>query len=221
MGPRVSVLKEQDITSLEEEVLIDGHLQVVPAEIYKKYNQEQIMLFCVKHAFYCLPTVELIEWLSNHIEGAKRYKTIEIGAGNGALGRALGIRMTDSYMQELPEIIAYYALVKQPTIKYGKDVKKFDARKAITKYKPHTVIAAWVTQMYREEDGPEQHSHVYGINEEWLINRVKKYIHIGHEKVHTKRILKYKYTAYKFPWLIFRSLDVNGGVIYVWENGKK
>ncbi len=212
------VLKDQDVTPLEETVMLNGQLQVVPADVYKQFTQELISLFCVKHAFYCLPTVELVNWVSERIKG---FKTIEIGSGNGVLGRALGIHMTDSFMQNWPEVAAHYRMVKQPTVKYGQDVKCYDAKKAIKKYTPHTIVAAWVTQIYKEDDGPEQNSSMYGINENWLIGRVKQYIHIGHEASHTKRILKYKHTAYKFPWLISRSIDADGCVIYVWENGKQ
>jgi hypothetical protein len=95
--PGVSLLGNRDVSALEEKFILDGKLQVLPAAEFKKFDQELISIFCVKNAFYGLPTMELVEWLKEKI--GKR-SAIEIGAGNGAFGRALGIPMSDSFQQD-------------------------------------------------------------------------------------------------------------------------
>lgn len=212
---KVSVLQPQNISGLESEILDDkGQLKVVPASIYEKYNQEQISILCVQRAFYGLPTIELIEWLVDQISGFES-KTIEIGAGNGVLGRSLKVKMTDSFLQENQDIKKYYEQLRQPTITYGQDVEKLDAKQAIKKYKPRIVIASWVTQIWQPG---ENSGNVYGVDEDFIIKRVKMYIHIGHKGTHSsKRVLRKPHRKYIYPWLFSRSMDSSGCVIYVWR----
>lgn len=215
-GHRIAFLVPEDISALEKELLAsDGRLKVISSEIIRKYPQRQLSLFCVKHGFYGLVTSELIFWLKEQIAGRK---ALEVGAGNGALGQELNIPMTDSFLQEEPEIKAYYQSLNQSLIHYGPDVEKADYKDAILKYKPDVVIASWVTQLWL---GPKDNANgsVYGIDEGWILDHCRTYIHIGNASVHgAKRILSHKHDEYKFDWLYSRSLDQNNCVIYVWNN---
>jgi hypothetical protein len=77
--------KNTDISRLEKDLLDDKNiLKVVPAEYFAQVPQETLAIFCHKYGFYTLPTTELIEWLKPHVVPDK---TIEIGAGVGAIGR--------------------------------------------------------------------------------------------------------------------------------------
>ena len=140
-------------------------------------------------------------------------KAIEIGAGNGCFGRALGIPITDNCMQERADIKAYYTIIGQPTIKYPQDIIRYDGNLALEKLKPEVVIASWVTQ---------QSQNPYGVNEKVFYGRLKKYIHVGNEQVHAdKEILKLiPVTIHRFDWLISRSLARDKNLIYIFNCAK-
>jgi len=209
----INILQDQDITPLNRKFICDGKLQVLDASEWNQFEQEQISIFCVKNAFYGLPTTEMIAWLKDRI--GKR-SAIEIGAGNGVLGRALEITMTDSFIQDSPEVRAHYQSLKQPTIQYGSDVEKLDYKDAIVKYKPDVVIGQWVTQLWKDHSDDGSGS-IHGLDEEWILENVPTYIHIGNENTHgRKRILKRPHEKLHFNWLFSRSMQADKCVIYVW-----
>lgn len=211
----LSYLPKLNIAHVEKELLSNGMLNVVKNSVYDLFSADEIKLFAHKHGIYCLPTVELAEWLLNNFDLTK---AIEIGAGHGALSRYLGISATDSKMTDRPEIKFFYEKVlKQPTIKYPKDIIGLNAIEAVKKYKPEIVIGCWVTHLYKEEE-PEREGNALGIDEEWLLDHVKKYIVVGNTTVHSKKkILERPHKEYKFPWLRSRSKYPEKNIIYVWE----
>ena len=107
-----------------------------------------------KQGHLVLPTVELIDQLQELLKDSIR--SIEIGAGAGNLGRFLNIPMTDAMIQGKPEIAAYYKMIGQPTINYPQEVDHLEAMDAVRRYHPWTVVASWVTQLYKTnfEDAP-------------------------------------------------------------------
>ncbi len=206
-------LKVRDITELEKNALLNGNLITKAAEFYEQFDQETISQFCVKYGIYCLPTIELIDWLKKEINSKR---TIEVGAGNGCLGRSLQIKMTDSYQQTKPEVVLLYQILKQTPVKYGKDVKKINGLSAVKKYKPKVVVATWITNRW---DHSMEYGNIDGIDETKLISKVKKYIHIGNIDTHgTKKALRKPHKKYQFPWLYSRSMNKKGNIIYVWDN---
>lgn len=210
----MSILIPQDISGLDPILLENGLLKVVPAEIYSKIPQEQLSLFCHKNGFYCLPTEELAQWLSQIIDVNS---TIEIGSGHGALARYLKIPATDSKLMESEEIKTLYALMGQPVTAYPSDIQKYNAVEAIKKFKPKTVIGCWVTHKYKEEEHHRE-GNMFGVDEEWVLRNVDRYIIVGNEKVHAKKkILELPHQEFKFPWLFSRSLEQSKNVIYMWE----
>jgi hypothetical protein len=207
---KISILQRNDIGYLNKLLMENGRLKVLDASVYEEIPNDHLRQFCVRKGIYQLPTTELVQWVREMISGRK---AIEIGAGNGAFAKELGIIATDSHQQERPEIKALYKLMGQQTVKYGKNVKKFDAKRAIKKYKPKVVVANWVTQIW----GPDsEEGNAWGIDESWLINKVDCYIHIGNKQVHNKRILAYDHKEYQFPWLYSRGSIPEDNVIYVW-----
>ena len=172
-------------------------------------------LVCHKHGIYQLPTWELIKFLKDQIgEGP----AIEIGSGNGCIGRLLGIPTTDNKMQELPEIKALYEIMKQPTVTYGKDVEHLDGLEAIRKYKPKVVLGCWVTQKWKEgmADG-----NALGVDEALIFEEesVEKYIFVGNEKTHaSKEILDmFPVRKFKHKTLLSRSMDREKNIIYIFN----
>jgi hypothetical protein len=175
---------------------------------YRSNHPNDLRAFCHYHGMYNLPTDELIAWLKAQIGDQK---AIEIGCGNGAIGRALGIPFTDAKIQDLPAVQLQYALMQQPCIKYPDDVEKLDGHAAIKKYKPDVVIGSWITA--------KNNGNMYGVSEEKILNSCKTYIHIGNEGVkphHEKFILNRKHETYKFDWLFGRG-DKEKNVIWVWR----
>lgn len=213
----LSILQKADISYLEN-ILLDeqGHLKVVPYEQLKDVPQEHLSVFCVQHGFYCIPTQELIDFLSEEI-GDLKEQTIEIGAGNGVLCRELGIKGTDSFMQLNPEIKAHYENLKQAIVPYGNHLERLDALEAVRKYRPKIVLAAWFTHKYNQK----QHwrgGNMYGVDEKKILDKVTKYIHIGNETVHNKKpILELPHKVIQADWLLSRSVSRDKNVIYIWE----
>lgn len=213
------VLKQEDIRYMDD-ILFDskGRLQVVPYDIIKDIPQNHISMFCVQKGLYAIPTQELIDFLKEEIG---EQKAIEIGAGNGAICKALGIIGTDSFMQLEPAIKARYELMRQAIVPYGEHVEKLDAKEAVRKYRPEIVVAAWCTHKYN----PKEHwreGNQWGINEKLILEKTKKYIHIGNEKTHGKKpILNYPHRTIKAPWIVSRAINPDLNAIFIWEQKER
>lgn len=213
-------LEKIDLKPLESLLIKDGRIIPVPFEELKQFSQEQISVFCHKHAVYQVPTIELIDFLKEEIGDSP---VIEIGAGNGCMGRALGIKMTDNFMQTWEDIKIIYAMTRQPVINYGTDIEEIDAINAVKKYKPKTVLANWVTHLLKEGMTA---GNMYGVEEELLFeNGVDKYIHVGCDTMSTghpmKPILnKYPVKKLQFPWLVSRSMSRDKNTIYIFSSGR-
>lgn len=207
--------KNKDIQYLNSLFDENGFLKIVSSSFYQKIPQEDLCLFCHKYGFYSLPTIELVDWLKTQIDIDS---TIEIGAGHGALARELKIPATDSRYMEDPEIKAYYDLLKQPVTIYPADIIKLDAISAIKYYKPKFVIGCWITHKYNETEH-YRGGNMFGVDEEFLLKHVNKYIMIGNELNHyNKKILELPHIELKFPWLFSRSLEPSKNIIYIWQN---
>jgi len=191
----------------------DGLLSPFPASALKHVPQDHISIWCVKHAVYQLPTIELIAWLKDRIGDSH---AIEICAGKSGIGHLLGITATDSYCQvEIPEIKMYYELLRQPTIQPPDYVVKMDANKAVKYYDPQIIIGAWVTQRWLSD--ADKDGNAFGPLEEEFLVPGKQYIHIGNEATHgTKRILKYPHQKFCFPWLKSRAFEPEKNAIWIW-----
>ena len=189
-------------------------LNLYPSSYYETLNFEQLRVFCHFNARYGLPTIELVDWLKKEIGDLK---AIEIGAGSGDLGHHLGIPMTDNHCQEWPDVRLIYSATQQPLIKYGVDVERLDALEAIEKYKPDVVLGSWVTQWIDPNKPPPfGGGSVYGIKENLILERVRKYIVIGAVEIHKyKEIMKLPHKTYELPFLWSRRKDNR---IWVWEN---
>jgi hypothetical protein len=208
----INALPNTDITELEKILVTNGKINNLPFDTLNAFTQEQLSVFCHKYAIYQLPTQELIQFISKQIDGQP---ALEIGSGNGCIGRSLGIRMADNKMQNLPEIKFHYDMLRQPTITYGEDVEELDGIEAIKKYRPKVVVACWVTQKWKEgmEDG-----NMLGVEEELIFeNGVEKYIHVGNEKTHASKVILDKFPVRKFKHktILSRSMAREQNIIYI------
>ncbi|MEJ7647117.1 MAG: hypothetical protein WKF87_21135 [Chryseolinea sp.] len=212
--PNFSLAERQDISELESVLLKDGKLQCVDYAQIAPFPQSHITQFCVLNACYQIVTWELVEFLKVKI-GSR--KAIEIGAGNGCLGRAMGIPMTDNYIQNRPHVKKYYESIHQPIVQYGEDVVNLEARNAIAIYRPQVVVGAWVSQVWKwgQVDGLEG-----GVDEMEFKGRIQQYIMAGNESTHQHKVIlkDFPFKAYKFPWLISRSInDKDKNVIWIFD----
>lgn len=155
------ILPNENVDYLDDLLLNNGLVQVVPAIVLSAIPPVHLSIWGNKTGVYCLPTVELIDWLRNKIAGRS---AIEICSGNGAIGRALGIPRTDSYNQTTPQMLAYYTLYNQTPIFPPEDVQKFEANEAVDHFKPEVVVGSYVTQKYIPSDEGVVGSSLFGIS---------------------------------------------------------
>lgn len=198
------VLRPGEIRDLSPLMLSpEGRLKVMPSAALESTTPQERALFGHSHGIYGFVTQELVDHLRGIIAGRP---AIEVGAGHGALGAALGIPATDSRMQERPEIAAYYEMLRQPTVPYGPHVEALDYRQAIEKYQPMVVIGSWVTHLYDSKRHAAGGS-VHGLDEDWILENCEEYILIGNDTVHEgKAIWTRRHIKERHPFLFSRSM---------------
>jgi len=135
------------VDALHNVFMPDGALVVVSVSDLEQFTQNELSYFCFIHGLYGIITDELIQDMRHEIDGRR---AIEIGAGCGLLGAALGIISTDNFEKETTHFIEAHKEMGQPIAPYGANVEKLDAIEAIKKYKPEVVVASWVTQSPEE-----------------------------------------------------------------------
>lgn len=188
---QIQILQDKPVEYINDILLKDGELQVLSAADLLKIEFLDLKLWCHKNGIYGIPTKELIEVIKPHLV---ENKSIEVGGGCGVFGRALDIPSTDSMIQSMPEMRAYYAALGQPVVDYGKNVIGLEASDAIHKYEPDVVFGSWVTQYVSPDlPPPEGGGSVYGLRESEFIPNIKKYIVYGNDLIHgQKNIFKDK-----------------------------
>jgi len=207
------ILNKLDATCFDEQ----KQLKVMTPASYARWSRSDLAVWCNRRGLYCLPTHELVNFIRDQIDGRD---ALEIGSGNGCLGRAVGIRLTDSRQQELEHVEARYAQLGQPIVSYGPDVEKLTALEAVEKYKPTVVLAAWVTHKY-DKTRPRNRGNMNGVDEGRMLDKkwVKRYIFVSHEHVHgvhaRKPILSRRHETHRLPFLYSRSTNPLD-VVWIW-----
>ncbi|HJY22927.1 MAG TPA: hypothetical protein VJ279_08590 [Hanamia sp.] len=213
---RAEFIATNDLKDLSNDLLDKNNkLKLLPSSYYRNLKWEDFRVFCHCKARYGIPTTEMIEFLKSIIAGRK---TIEIGAGNGDLGHHLGIHMTDSKLQNRPEIQLEYMLMGQPTIDYPEEVEELEAILAVATHKPQVVIGSWVTTF----GNPEKVKHgcsLYGINENRLLDLgIETYILIGNIDLHgDKPIMQKGHDEYYHDWHVSRAKVQENNRIWIWN----
>lgn len=209
-----AIIFQNDISALERILLdADGRLQPVEFAAIRNFSQNDISAFCHKHGVYQIITTELVRFVRKQIEG---YRTIEIGAGNGCFGRALGVPLTDSKIQDSAWMRAYYKQINQPRVTYGDDVKKLEALQAIKVLNADAAVASWVTN---KKKATTVDGCFGGVDEAILSKRLKRYVFVGNRETHkNKELLRYcTPIEYRFDWLVSRSVFKNKNIIWVFD----
>lgn len=211
----ISVVNKVDINEIKRTVLDeDGWIKVLPYDDWMKFSWDEIRMFMHEYPIYVLPTQELISQLKSLI---KSYKTIEIGAGSGNIGRHLSIKMTDSYLQQRKDVRLVYELSGQPVIKYPSCVIKADAITAFRRFKPDCVIGCYITHKF--VNGMKT-GNMYGVDFERLLQSVRRLVLVGNYHTHYENpIMKMPHKEIELKGgLITRSDDRLSDRIFVWDN---
>lgn len=206
-----------------DRVMLDTHglLRVHPANTLRQITYPDLQMWCNKRGVYVVPTVELIDWLRAKIGGRS---AIEIGAGHGAIGRALDIPRTDSYIQTTPEMQLYYKMHGQAPIHPPPDVLKYEASEAVARYKPQVVLGGFITQLYQpgDENEPKIGSSTFGVDELGIYEQVETYIVVGNMGPHKdKRLFAKPHEKLHFDWIVTRSLQAANDRIFVWDRTRQ
>jgi hypothetical protein len=194
----------------------DQYIKLLPSAAYDAFDRDGLRVWCHQNARYGLPTVELVEWLKTYINGRP---AIEIGAGSGDLCHHLGIRGTDSKLQDDPRAAIYYQLLRQPTIHYPASVERLEALVAVKKYRPRIVIASWVTH-WVDPSKPPPHGEgcMFGVREDRLLKLGVTYVFIGNLLIHQhKPILKLPHREIQVPFLRSRASVPALDRILIWN----
>ena len=194
----------------------NGLIKLLPAAAYNQFDPDGLRLWCHLHGRYGLPTVELIGWLKDYVG---RRHTIEIGSGAGDLAHHLGIKATDSKIQDDPVAASYYRAMGQPTIRYPAWVEKLEALAAVKKYRPQVVIASWVTNWIDPNlPPPPGGGSVFGVREDRLLKTGVVYVLIGNLVVHQyKPILRKKHREVALPFLRSRAHQPEMDRVLIWN----
>jgi hypothetical protein len=205
-------------SDLELPDLLDsnGQIKLLTAAAYATFSRDALRLWCHRYARYGLPTVELIQWLQDRINGRK---AIEIGSGCGDLAFHLGIPATDNRMQEWPLIRFHYEMTGQPVIQYPSFVEKLDALDAIDQYQPDVVVASWVTEWIDpSQPPPDAGGNAWGVKEDEIVATGCTYILIGNQKVHGgKKIMAEPHEEFTLPFLRSRATYPALDRVWVWN----
>ncbi|NJI25823.1 hypothetical protein HBI98_01255 [Aeromonas veronii] len=222
-----TVLPNEDISELESLVMErHGIPRVVGAEVFDRFSENQRMRLMVKHGLYVFPTIELADWL---VAECCWQSVMEIGAGNGALAKHLGVRATDNYSQApdyRPEpkhqqlwLQGQEAMrqMGQAFVTYGGNVERREAMDAVIKHKPEVVYGLFITHKYRAGD---KDGNVFGVEEDKILRRAD-YIMVGNAYTHrNKRILSLPHHEHQLTGLITRSRDQELNRIWTWKKAK-
>lgn len=209
----VSFIQNHDVTHLDSMLLdSNGFCRVLPAIDLNAIDRDSFRLWCGQRDIYLYPTLELVTWLTEFINGRT---AIEVGAGNGHLGHALGIPMTDSGMQTRPEIIAQYQAIGQVCTSPPDCVEIMDAEEAVMKHKPQVVVASWLT--HRWSTGMST-GNMFGPDETVIIANTESYVHIGNDTIHwEKPCWSIAHTKEYHSWIVSRASAKDKDHIAIWE----
>ena len=197
----------------------NGLFAPIPWSEIKDDTPDTLNVVMQANGLYTFPTQELIDFLRQEIDDDPAYEphtAIEICAGTGWIGRTLGIPITDSHMQERPDIRAAYIDQGSMPIIYPTDVEKLDALTAVRKYNPEYVIASYCTHLYGT--GSLKSGNSFGVDTRWIVQHCHRFYHIGNDDIHSRDpIMQRPHKRLQFDWLVTRGNSAHAR-IYVWEN---
>lgn len=213
-----SVVKTEVVELLArfDSLLLDSvtkRIKLLPISVYSELDRTELRIWCHYRTRYLIPTVELVDWLIERIDGRR---AIEIGASNSDLAYYLGIRTIASY----PVLYASDRLAplfpgQIPTRVVSPGFHQMDVMQAILELRPEVAIGAWIPDKFNDCFGDRLK---YAPNEYQIIQNVE-YIHIGTEKIHGRsKILEFPHETVKPLGLVSRtSANPPDDVVHIWK----
>jgi hypothetical protein len=180
----------------------DGYLQILPEEVYEQFTQSELAHWAVSMGYWIYPTQELIDAITSIME----FPGLEICAGTGILGRALGIKSIDLKLSKYKFYRDLFRNNNMAEPNYGPWVVEGEAGKTIKDDKPTTVVGSYVISRGGER-AP------WGINEDILLNCVKQVILIQPGEYLSAA---FKRKAKILGIKVFAKKE--GAMVYVYEN---
>lgn len=214
LGPSAIVDTNVSTERIRATVMDRREMKILPASVWDSFSWSEVRMLLHQTGTYVVPTEELIDYLDKLIG---EESAIEICAGNGFIGRELGIPVTDSYQQQDDkESVLFYKLAGQPTIKYPKDVIKLEANKAVDRFRPHTVLACYATHKWRYDT---MSGNDKGVDFRKLIRKIKRLILVGNTEIHKDNpLMEIPHEEIILTGLITRSARPETNRIFIWEN---
>ena len=212
---RVGMVDSNVSTENIRKVVMDGQeMRILPASVWESFSWSEVRMLLHELGVYVVPTEELIDFLDKQIGDNS---AIEICAGNGFIGRELDIPVTDSYQQQDDlATVQYYKMFGQPTIRYPKDVMKLEANDAVSRFRPHTVIACYATHKWRYDT---MSGNDKGVDFKRLMRRIHRLILVGNKEVHKDNpLMALPHEEIILPGLITRSARPDTNRVFIWEN---
>lgn len=123
---RVGVIEKGTTTENIRKTVMEGReMRILPASVWESFSWSEVRLLLHETGTYVVPTEELIEFLDGLIG---EESAIEICAGNGFIGRELGIPVTDSYQQQDDPATSLYTALQ--------DSRPSSTRRMLSSLKP-------------------------------------------------------------------------------------
>lgn len=213
-APDGAISKETNTKNIRSIVMTGREMNILPADVWNSFPWGEMRLLLHETGTYVVPTEELVDYLDRLIG---EESAIEICAGNGWIGRELGIPVTDSYQQQDDKTTKLiYQLAKQPTIKYPRDVIKLEANKAVDRFKPHTVLACYATHKWRYDT---MSGNDKGVDFQKLLKKVKRLVLVGNTEIHKDNpLMALPHEEIILPGLITRSAHPDQNRVFIWNN---
>lgn len=165
----------------------------------------------VREGLYQLPTLELVEALAEVLRGRSG---LEICAGHGWLGEALGIRSVDSRVHERHSLLRDVQDATSRSCAPLPRVEDLDALRAVRRYRPQVVVGAYVTHA---RDITSRTGSPTGVDEDALraVQSVETYALAGCRSTHARRpLLRRPHRTIEAPWLFGRGEEPR---LWIWD----
>lgn len=218
-GKNLEVINEDQVTPIGVmSATLNGFqnsIQVLSAQTYLQYGELSLRYWANQFGIFSIPTLELAEWLQRHC----RERSIhEVGCGNAAMAKHLGIYCSDGRSNGVAQAIA--KAVGSSSAVTPRWVQTKTANQAAQLYKPQIVLAQWVTPGGGNPKDPEDLRNGYGPDYSDILKHCKELIFIGNDSVHgdsLDRSLPQADETFRYPWLLSRARDQSQNFIKIWR----
>lgn len=196
--------------------------KILPANEILKLGDMNRQLLMTMLGLYVWPTVELYEFFNKNIQN--QTTVLELGAGNGVLGKKLGWNSTDNFSQsdkfnprnEKEKINHEIALMQLRThniapVNYGDNVINIDAYDAVRKYNANTAVGLYITDVTQNE-------FTINLLDVFMNDNTETFYLVGNMETHYKKspIFELKHEVIEIEGLVVRHQNNGLGRIFKW-----